>query len=148
MLAERIVVIVIWAYALVFAVMLGIGIPSEVGALAIRTENISLGISMIFWAVAVILFLGFALAGWNDDVATPSSGYLVDWFGAERVAATIKKLRPRLLLMVAAGLTGSLGIGITLATHRSAVSLCLSAYFLAVGAGNLYAYSFNNKSRQ
>ncbi len=146
MLTERITVVVIWVYTLLFAVMLGMGIPSQVGAMAIKTGSISVGIAMVFWAVAVILFLGFALSGWNDNFSAPTSGYLVEWFGAERVASTIRRLRPNLLLMIATGLTGILGLGITLATHRSAVSLCLSSYFLAVGGGNLYAFLFNNKS--
>ena len=148
MLKERIIVVVIWGYALLVALMLGIGIPSQVGAMDIKTDNIALGIALIFWTIPLILFFGFALAGWNDRFNTPTEGYLVDWFGAERLGQLIHMLRPNLLLMVATGLTGAMGVGITLATHVSAVSLCLSSYFLAVGAGNLYALLMNNKDRQ
>ena len=147
MFVDKIVAVVVWGYALLFAVTLGIGIPSQVGAMGMTTDSISLGIALIFWAVSLILFLGFALSGWSDDLPTPESGYFVDWFGAERVAAMIRRLRPNLMLMIAAGLTGVLGVGITLATHRSGISLCLSSYFLAVGLGNLYAFLFNKKRR-
>ncbi len=145
MLVERIIVAVIWGYALLFAVLLGIGIPWQVDSMQISTANISLGISLIFWTVPLILFFGFALAGWKDHFSAPTSGVLVDYFGMERVAGMIRMLRPSLLLMIATGITGVLGVGITLLTHRHAVSLCLSSYFLAVGAGHLYAYLSRDK---
>jgi hypothetical protein len=140
MIVVRSIVIAIWAYVLLVAALLGSGIPGQVEAMAINTDGIPLGISLVFWTIPLILFFGFALAGWKDDFATPTSGFLVDWFGAERIANMLRKLRPNLLLMIATGLTGILGVGITLTSHRLAVSLCLSSYFLAVGAGNLYAY--------
>lgn len=145
MVAERIIAVVIWAYVLLFAALLGSGLPGQIEDLGIRTESISVGISLVFWVVTIILFFGFALAGWNDRFATPQSGFLVQRFGAERVANAIRLMRPSMLLMVATGVAGVCGVTNTFLTTGSAASYCLSSYFLAVGAGHLYAFLVRKK---
>jgi len=144
---DRIIALAIWAYALLFAGLLGGSLPGLVQSMAIKTEGISVGISLIFLAVPIILFFGVARAGWNHDVTLPSSGYFVRRFGAARIAWFIRLLRPNALLMVVTGLIGILGVANTFMTSRSAVAYCLSSYFLAVGAGHLYALLFRKNSR-
>lgn len=140
MVINRIIALAIWAYALLFAVLLGSSLPGLVESMGIKTESISVGISLIFLTVPVILFFGVARAGWNNDFTLPSSGYIVRKFGEARIANLMHLLRPGSLFMIVTGLIGILGVTNTFMTSRSAVSYCLSAYFLAVGAGHLYAF--------
>lgn len=147
LVTSRIIAVAIWAYSLFFAFLMGNSIPSLITSLRIEAQNISMGISLVFLAIPVILFFGIARAGWKSEVSTPKPGYFVDKFGEERVAGVVRAIRPKTLLMVVAGLIGAIGVGTTLLTTRSAASYCLSSYFLAVGAGHLYAYLFRNNDR-
>ena len=145
MIVDRIIALAIWAYALLFAVLLGGSLPGLVESMAIKTASISVGVSLIFLTVPIILFFGVARAGWHNDFTLSSSGYLVRKFGEARIASLIRLLRLNTLLMAVTGLIGILGIANTFMTSRSAVAYCLSSYFLAVGAGHLYAFLFRRK---
>jgi len=142
MLLDRIIALAIWAYALLFAVLFGGSLPDLIESMAIKTESISVGISLIFLTVPVILFFGVARANWSNKFTLSNASYLVRKFGEARIANLIRLLRPNTLLMVVTGLIGILGVVITFMTSRSAVSYCFSSYFLAVGAGHLYALLF------
>jgi hypothetical protein len=146
-LVNRIIVLLTWAYALVFAAILGSGIPVLIESLQIHSEAISTGISLVFLAVPIILFLGVARSGWSNDVSVSESGFLTQVFGKKRALDLVRAIRPATLLMIAAGLMGVIGIANTFRTTQSPVAYCLSSYFLAVGLGHLYAYLARNRRR-
>ena len=144
---EKGIALAIWAYALLFAFLLGDSLPDMVESMSIRTESISVGIALIFLTVPFILFFGVARAGWSNDLAVPNPAYLVRKFGEARVAEIMRLLQPNILLMIVTGSIGVLGVVNTFMTSRSAVSYCLSSYFLAFGAGHLYAIFSRRNSR-
>ena len=135
----------IWAYSVLFAVMMGSSIPSFVQSLPIDVEGTSTGVLLIFVTIPGILFFGVARAGWSDDRSKPNPGFFSTVFGEERATKILTAVRPATLLMIVTGLIGGIGVASTFMSTRSPVSYCLSSYFLAVGLGHVYAYLVRNR---
>lgn len=136
----------IWAYAVVFALLMGGSLPSFVQTLPIDTDRVATGILLIFLTIPIVLLLGFARARWRHEPPRAAGGFFASVFGEQRAAEILEAVRPAILLMIVSLLIGGIGVARTFLTTQSSVSYCLSSYFLAVGLGNLYSYLGRNRA--